>query len=351
MGTIMLAIKLGSSTTTIYKESEGFLLKEPSLVAITGSVKGKEVCAVGFDAKRLQGRTGADNVTSVVAPIYEGVITNSELASEMLKAFIAKVCPKKLFKPTIKALVCVPLGITLAEKVAFEKVCYSAGISNVILVPSIICSAVGKGIDISQTTASMIVGIGGGCTDIAVVGQNMLINGVNVGMGGTNIDKAIEQQILAKFNLIIGDNTAEKIKKERGSLYINDTNEIEITGQDSVSKESKSIVITAVDIYPAVEHYYSKIAESISSVLAICPPDVVADVTRKGIVFVGGDSKIIGLEKYFKTKLNISVVGSDDADDLDVLGAAELLENGELLKKVLINMWLLLILIKLLGKT
>lgn len=337
MGTIMLAIKLGSSTTTIYRESEGFILKEPSLVALTGSVKGREVCAVGFEAKRLQGRTGGDNLTSVVAPIYEGVITNTELASEMLKAFIAKVCPKKLFKPNLRALVCVPLGITLAEKLAFEKTCYQAGISDVILVPSIICSAIGKGVDISSTTASMVVGIGGGCTDIAVVGQNMLINGVNVGMGGTNIDKAIEQQILAKFNLIIGDNTAERIKKEIGSLYINDTNEIEISGQDNSTKESKTLKISAIDIYPAVEHYYSKISESIASVLAICPPDVVADVTRTGIHFVGGDSKIIGLEKYFRTKLNISIKISDDADDLDMIGAAELLENNELLKKILVN--------------
>lgn len=338
MGTIMLAIKLGSSTTTIYKENEGFLLKEPSLVAITGSVKGKEVCAVGFEAKRLQGRTGADNLTSVVAPIYEGVITDSELACEMLKKFIAKVCPKKLFKPNIRALVCVPLGITLSEKLAFEKTCYQAGISDVILVPSIMCSAVGKGIDISSTVANMVVGIGGGCTDIAVVGSNTLINGVNVGMGGTNIDKAIEQQILAKFNLIIGDNTAERIKREIGSLYINDTNEIEITGQDNATKESRSITVNAMDIYPAVEHYYSKIADAISSVLAVCPPDVVADVTKNGIYFVGGDSKIIGLEKYFKTKLNIAIETIDEADNVDIMGAAELLENNELLKKVLVNM-------------
>ncbi len=337
MGTIMLAIKLGSSTTTIYKENDGFLLKEPSLVAITGSVKGKEVCAVGFEAKRLQGRTGSDGLTSVIAPIYEGVITDTALASDMLSAFIAKVCPKKLFKPNLRALVCVPLGITLSEKIAFEKTCYQAGISDVILVPSIICSAIGMGIDISSATANMIVGIGGGCTDIAVIGQNMLINGVNVGMGGSNIDKAIEQQILAKFNVIIGDNTAERIKKEIGSLYINDKNEIEITGQDATTKESKNLVVSAMDIYPAVEHYYSKIAESISSVLSICPPDVVADITKKGITFVGGDSKIIGLEKYFKTKLGISVNSSDDADDLDVMGAAELLENNELLKKVLVN--------------
>lgn len=337
MGTVMLAIKMGSSTTTIYREKEGFLLKEPSLVAITGSVKGKEVCAVGFEAKRLQGRTATDGVTSVVAPIYEGVITDTGLASDMLRQFLGKVTPKRLIKPNLRALVCVPLGITLAEKLAFEKVCYHAGVGDVVLVPSIMCSAVGLGVDVSSLTANMVVSIGGGCTDIAVIAQSTLVSGVNIGMGGVNIDKAIEQQILAKFNVIIGDNTAEKVKKEIGSLYFNDAGEITITGIDAQTKESREIVVTAMDIYPAVEHYYAKVVESISSVLAICPPDVVSDVTRNGIYFVGGDSKIIGLEKYFKTKLGIKVNFVDQADDLDVMGAAELLENSALLKRILVN--------------
>ena len=337
MSTIMLAIKIGSGTTTIYKQNEGFLLKEPSLVAVSGSPRGKEVIAVGLEAKRLQGKAGDDGVTSVVAPIYEGVITNSELATEMLRQFIEKVCPKKLFKPNIRAIVCVPLGITISEKLAFEQACYHAGISDCLLIPSVVCSAIGKGIEIGGETASMVVGIGAGCTDIAVVMQNTLVSGVNVGMGGSNIDKGIEQQLLAKFNFIISDTTAEKIKKEVGSLYKNDTSEITVSGQDSITREAKQITITSGDIYPAIEHYYSKIAESIASVLSSCTPDVASDVSKAGITFVGGDSKIIGIEKYFKTKLNINAKASEDAEDLDILGAAELLENPEMLKRVLLN--------------
>ena len=337
MATIMLAIKMGSSSTTIYKQNEGFLLKEPSLVALSGSPRGKEVVAVGLEAKRLQSKVNEDGVISVVAPVYEGVLTNTELATAMLKTFIDKVCPKKLFKPNLRAIVCVPLGITISEKLAFEQTCYHAGISDVLLIPSIVCSAIGNGIEIGSNTASMVVGIGAGCTDIAVVGDNALIGGVNVGMGGSNIDKGIEQQLLAKFNFIISDNTAEKIKKEIGSLYINDSSEITVSGQDSITREAKQLTITASDIYPAIEHYYSKIAESIASVLSSCAPDVASDVARCGITFVGGDSKIMGLEKYFKTKLNISIKTSDDADDLDIMGAAELLEDSDLLKKVLLN--------------
>ena len=337
MSNVMLALKIGSGTTTIYKQNEGFLLKEPSLVAISGSPRGKEVIAVGLEAKRLQGKSGEDGAISVVAPIYEGVITNTELATQMLKEFIEKVCPKKLFKPNLRAIVCVPLGLTISEKLAFEQACYHAGISDCLLIPSVVCSAIGKGIEIGSETANMVVNIGAGCTDIAVVMQNSLVSGVNVGMGGANIDKGIEQQLLAKFNLIISDTTAEKIKKEIGSLYKTDSGEISVSGQDSISREAKQITITAADIYPAIEHYYSKIAESIASVLASCSPDVAADVSRAGITFVGGDSKIIGLEKYFKTKLNINAKASDDADDLDILGAAELLESPDMLKKVLLN--------------
>jgi len=337
MATTMLAIKIGSGTTTIYKQNEGFLLKEPSLVALAGSPRGKEVIAVGLEAKRLQGKSGEDGAISVVAPIYEGVITNTDLATRMLKEFIEKVCPKKLFKPNLRAIVCVPLGITISEKLAFEQACYHAGISDVLLIPSVVCSAIGKGIEIGGESANMVVGIGAGCTDIAVVMQNALVSGVNVGMGGSNIDKGIEQQLLSKFNLIISDSTAEKVKKEIGSLYKNDTSEIVVSGQDSVSREARQITITSNDIYPAVEHYYSKIADSIASVLASCTPDVSADVAKNGITFVGGDSKIVGIEKYFKTKLNINAKASEDADDLDILGAAELLENPEMLKKVLLN--------------
>ena len=336
MSTIMLAIKLGSSNTAIYKQNEGFALIEPTLVAVSSSAHNKEVVAVGFQAQKLLNKV-SENSISVFSPVNEGVITDSEMATALLKEFIAKVCPKKLFKPNIRALVCVPLGLTLTERLTFEKVCYNAGITDIILVPSIICSAIGIGKDVSADKSSLVVGIGGGCTDIAIIGQNMLINGVNIGMGGQNIDKAIEQQVLSNFNLIISDSTAEKLKKDIGSLYLNDYNELEISGKDMETSETRSVIVTASDIYPAVEHYYSKIAESVLSLLSICSPDVNADVNQSGIAFVGGDSKIPGIEKYYKTKLNLDVSSFVDAEDLEMLGASKLLNNPTVLKRLLIN--------------
>jgi len=337
MATVMLAIKLGSSTTTIYRQGEGFLLSEPTLVAVTTSSHGREVIAVGGEAKRLQGKDGEGSQIGIISPVSEGVIVDSDLATAMLKEFVLKICPKKFIKPNIRALVCVPLGISLTERLAFEKVCYGAGISDCILIPSVICSAIGIGKDISAETANLVVSIGGGCTDIALIGQNMLINGVNIGMGGQNIDKAIEQQVLNNFNIVISDNMAERVKREIGSLYLNDFNEFTITGKDNVTKESKSVTITAMDIYPAIEHYYSKIAESISSLLAICSPEVVSEATNNGISFVGGDSKIVGIEKYYKTKLNIEVASFVDAEDIEIIGASRLLEDLNALKHLLIN--------------
>lgn len=336
MSSIMLAIKMGSTNTTIFKQNEGFTLIEPSLVAVTSTAHGKEIIAVGKNAKKLLSKT-SDNIINVFSPISEGIIADTDMASAMLKEFVIKVCPKKIFKPNIRALVCVPLGISLTERLAFEKVCYNAGITDVVLVPSIICSAIGIGKDIASDKLSLIVGIGGGCTDIAIIGQNMLINGVNVGMGGQNIDHAIVQQILSTYNLVISDETAEKLKKEIGSLYINDLNEYEITGKDSETSETRSVIVTATDIYPAVEHYYSKICETILSLLATCSPDINAEISNSGIAFVGGDSKIPGIEKYYKAKLNLEVTSFLDAEDLEMIGASNLLSNPTSLKRLLIN--------------
>ena len=336
MASVLVALSIGSSMTTIYKQGEGFALSEPTLVALTNTTVGKEIIAVGNDAKKYLSRAG-ENVT-VTSPISEGIIVEPEIAGTMLKEFLSKVCPRRLIKPKIRALVAVPVGLTAAEKRNFEKVCYSAGISECILIPSIVCAALGVGKDIASDYASLMVGIGGGCTDIALIGQERVINGLSIGIGGQNIDKAIEQQILTSYNLIIDEITAEKLKKEIGSLYINDFNEMKISGQDSTTRETREIVVTAMDIYPAIEHYYAKISESIASLLAVSSPEINGDIAKLGITFVGGDSKIVGIEKYFKTKLNLSVTCFNDAEDIIILGASKLLDEPSTLKHLLINL-------------
>ena len=156
----LIALKLGTTITTIFKQGEGLVLKEPSLIATVGHLKDREIKAIGSDAKHLQGRTSGN--VNIISPINLGVISDSEMATEMLKGFLKRIFPRQLLKPNIKALVCVPLGITINEKKAFEKVCYNAGIADVTLIPAVVCSAIGEDIPISTAAGKLIVNIGGG---------------------------------------------------------------------------------------------------------------------------------------------------------------------------------------------
>ena len=203
MASIFLAIKLGSTTTTIFRQGDGLVLKEPSLIAVSGNMQNRETKAIGYEAQRLVGRSASN--TTIVSPIAHGLVNNVDLASAMLRGFIRKVCPDKLFKPNVRALLCVPLGISLADKKVFEKVCYAAGISDVTIMPAILCSAIGQNLDIEGKYGKLVVNIGGGCTNIAVIANNTIINGASIGIGGTKINTAIEQYVLDKYNLKISE--------------------------------------------------------------------------------------------------------------------------------------------------
>lgn len=331
----LIALKLGSTTTTIYKQGEGLVLKEPSLIAVQGTLKSREIKAIGKDAKRLQGRTSGN--ISVVSPINASVITDSDLATAMLKGFLKRIFPRKFLQPKIKAILCVPLGISVAEKKAFEKVCYNAGIADVSLIPAVICSAIGDNIPINTSNGKLIVNIGGGTTNIAAMANNSIITGVNVTVGGTNINKAMEKFILENHNLVVSETVAEHVKKEICSLLENDIVTIEVQGVNVNTKEPSSIILSSKEVYPITIHYYTKIAEAISSVLSSCPPDIVADISKEGMYVFGGDSQINGIHKFFKSKLGINVNLSENAKT-DILGAAKILdyptEYSDVLKSI-----------------
>jgi len=320
----LIALKLGSTVTTIFKQGEGLVLKEPSLIAVAGALKSREIKAVGKDAERMQGRTSGN--IAVLSPINSGFITDSDLATSMLKGFMKKIFPSQLIKPNIKAIVCVPLGISVNEKKVFERVCYNAGIADVTLIPAILCSAIGDDIAINTSTGKLIVNIGGGCTNIAALAMNSIITGINISVGGTNINTAIEKYILERHNLYISQGSSQKIKHEVASLLENDSATTEIQGIDKNSGESNSVVISSKDIYPIIEHYYSKIAQAISSVIANCPPDIANDISHNGVYIFGGNAQISGLTKFMKNKLSIDVNISENAKT-DIFGAAKLLDN------------------------
>ncbi len=328
----LIALKLGSSNTSIYKQGEGIVLFEPSLVAYSKVGNQREVKAIGTRAKRMLGRT--DEATYVDSPIFEGKITDTELCEVMLKFFMQKIFPKRFIKPQIKAIVCLPLGLNVHEKKAFERVCFNVGIQDVVFVPSIICGALGYNLPIENTSGTLFVNIGGGSTDIAVICMNNILAGVNIGVGGETMDKAVEQHILNTHNLLIGKGASEKVKIEIGSLYPNDSSNTEVSGVDATTKLTKQVVVESMELYSVLEHYYSMIADAIKSVISSCPPNIVEDITNYGVSILGGASLITGAEPYFRKKLDIPVKIEDYTTAIDVLGAGKLLTDIKLQKEL-----------------
>lgn len=332
MASISLAIKMGSSSTLIYKQGEGIVLSEPSMVAVQTSGKNRIVRAVGTKAKRILGRT--DKNTQVVSPIFRGVIIDSQLAEAMLRAFLSKIIEKTFKKPSIRAIVCVPIGISAVEVKNFEKVCLNCGIGEVIFVPSVLCGAVGMSLPVLSSSSSFVVNMGGGTTDIAVVSSGNIISGISLGFGGTDLDTSIENLIATDFKLLIGADVPEKIKIELASLFKNDSSNEEIFGVDTVTNQSRTDVISASDLLPVVEEHYHKLAIAIRDLLNTCSPEIVADVAEKGVYVCGGASGISGLEQFLSAKLGLNVLVDESANFIEVIGAGKLLSDNRTLKEL-----------------
>lgn len=333
MASIILAIKIGSTTTTIYRQGEGLVLREPSMIAVSGVGHNKEVKAIGYEAQRMVGRTSSN--VQVVSPVVEDVVRNAELATSMLRGFVRKVCPDKFFKQNVRAVLCVPLGVSLADKKTFQKVCYGAGISDVTIIPAILCTAIGQNINIEGNYGKLIVNIGGGCTNIAVVANNTIVNGISVGIGGTQINTAIEQYVLTKYNLKISPNTADKIRSDVASLVASYSVSSEIDGVDSTTHETKTLTITSGEIFPIMEHFYDKICSAIESIINSCPTDIVNDIYKDGGYFSGKGINYPGTEKYLKKRLNLQPHIPEEVKT-DIWGAGKLLDDPLWLKKLVL---------------
>lgn len=331
-----LIIRMGSNTTTIYRDGEGIVLKESSLVAVCGQGKDQVVKAVGDKARLMVGRTAGD--TQIVNPIFEGVVNDNELATVMLKYFLDKIYGRGLFRPKICALLCVPIGISMAERKAFEKVCYNSKILDVEMVPNVICGALGMNLDVHTPRGVMVINIGATTTNIAVLGLNSIINGACVCIGGKSIDVAIENEMKNRFNMQIGDGTAEKVKIEVGSLYSNDSLSLDVDGIDVDTKGARTENVVSHDLLTVLNYYYDKIAIAIESVLISCSPDIVSDVKKSGAFIYGGGSLVTGLEAYLKNKLKFNINIVEEKGEFEVLGGKKLLNNPKQLESILRNL-------------
>ncbi len=324
------AIELGGAFTTIYAKDQGFVLKEPTLVAVEMGAEGYEVKAVGAEAKKLVWKT-LDEV-EVFNPIANGVIENFEYTEIMLNDFLKKI----KFKKGSNVLVLVPCGLKTEEKELYYSLFEKVGCNEVSLIPTVICSLIGQGVSVISPKASMIVDIGGATTDIAVVNLGSILKGVTLGIGGKGMDIAISNALaMAKDGILIGIPTAEKVKNEIGSLYKNDMLNMEVMGLDASTYVPKTRIISSGEIRHVLEAYLDEVVRTINVTINTLPPEISADIIKNGLLFTGGVSQVVGLDEYLKRNLSYNFIISEQAENVAMNGAGKLLNDEALLNRIL----------------
>jgi len=328
-----LALDLGTANTLIYVKGKGIVCSEPSVVAINNDTK--EILAVGSEAKSMLGRTPANIVA--IRPMKDGVISNFEVTEKMLRYFITKVNNKKSFvRPRI--IVAVPSGVTQVEKRAVKDSAIQAGAREVYIVEEPMAAAIGAGLPIQEPSGNMIVDIGGGTTEVAVISLSGIVYANSVRVGGDEMDEAIVNYIKRNYNLLIGTSTAEKIKMEIGSAYrLEEEMSIEIKGRDLLNGIPKTVEITDSEIREALSDAVSKIVDAVKSALEKTPPELSADIVDRGIVLSGGGALLKGLDKKLAEETGLPIIVADDPLKAVAYGAGKVLDELDLLKKVCID--------------
>ena len=335
MSTHFIGLKIGSINTAIFKPGNGLVLKEASMIAMPTNPKNKDVYAVGNNAKKLKDRLPPNIM--VYSPISNGVIQYDDLAQLMLKDFIKKIFPTKSIGQNIRAILCAPLGLSPEERKAFEMTCFKSGIADVCLVPEVICSALGNGINIQCEKANMIVDIGGDSTNIAIISNYNIISAYNISIGGTIINSAIIKYINETYKIIISSEQAEQIKLDACSLIENYHASIDIDGYNYISNLKEQITISSNELYSIIRHYYGKIASLINSIIKECDPQIIEDLSENGIHFFGGSSALIGIDKFFQTETSFKAKVSVNPN-ASMVGTGELISNPKILNKLIKNL-------------
>ena len=309
MNKIKYAIEIGGSYTKIYVQGEGFALCEPTLVAAEPTSQGYQIVGLGQEAKEMMGKTN-DSI-EIFSPISNGKINNYEYLKTLLEYFFEKL---EFKKKRDSVMVLVSLGLSNNDRKLFLSLLYDIGFKQVILIPTIVCACVGTGKNISSTKTNLMVNIGGGNTDIAVINMNSIVKGATLGLGGRAIDVAIANTIAYNHGIVVGLGTCEKLKTEVGSLYQNDTLNMEVTGVDVESKVPCSYIISSKDLNLVLEPFFDEIIRTIDVTITSLPPEISADIINNGILFAGGMSNMNGLESYLKRNLRYPFKIVDDAE-------------------------------------
>jgi len=330
-----MAIDLGTANKLVYVNGRGIVLNEPSVVAMVNKNGKKLVLAVGNDAKMMLGRTPGG--IEAIRPMRDGVIADFEVAEEMIKHFIRKVHNRRSFaNPVI--IVCVPSGSTAVERRAIQESALSAGARRVFLIEEPMAAAIGAGLPVNEPTGSMVVDIGGGTTEVAVLSLGGIVYSRSVRVGGDKMDEAIIAYIRRHQNLLIGESTAERIKKEIGSAAppLEGTGaSMEIKGRDLLNGVPKEITVTQRQIAEALTEPVSAIIEAVKVALEATPPELAADIVDKGIVLTGGGSLLSNLDQVLRDETGLPVSIADDALSCVALGTGRTLENAKAMRHML----------------
>lgn len=330
MATEKLVIDFDSAQTNIYMLGGGVVLSEPTVAAVSTDEK-NQIKAIGEDAWRLIGKTAKN--TKIVFPVFEGEIVNEKVATNTLKAFLEKVGLKGSFIGA-QALFSVPCGVTAEMVEKYKKVAKSCGISKVFFVESPILSALGQRIPMNDSSPCFVVDMAGGTTNIAAVSLDGVIAGISVNFGGNKITTDIIDYVADTYGLQIGLLTAEKLKKEIGSLDENDALTAVVNGRDLKTGAPRSISLKAMDIINPVKSYFDKIAELSLAVLRKLPPEVSAEIRHAGIYLSGGATSVYGLEKYYANKFGMKINVAENGMMCVALGGGVAMGNLSLLKKI-----------------
>ena len=330
-GTKDMGIDLGTANTLVYVKGKGIVLREPSVVAINNITK--KPLAVGTEAKQMIGRTPGNIVA--IRPLKDGVIADFDVTQTMLKQFIEKITNKSAFTSP-RIIVCFPSGVTEVERRAIDEATKSAGARDIVLIEEPMAAAIGAGLPVDEPTGSMIVDIGGGTTEVAVISLGGIVTSKSLRVAGDELDQSIINYIKKEYNLMIGERTAEQIKVQIGSAFVSDDEEelsMDIKGRDLITGLPKTINITEIQIRSALREPVISIIEAIKTTLEKTPPELAADIMDKGIMLAGGGALLRGLDTLINNETHMPVHIAESPLDCVALGAGKALDKFDIISK------------------
>ena len=326
-----MGIDLGTANTLVYIKGQGIVVREPSVVAIRDD--SKQVLAVGEEAKKMIGRTPGNIVA--IRPMKDGVIADFDVTQSMLEYFIEKAASKK-GGINARIAICVPFGVTEVEKRAIEEAARAAGAKDAYLIEEPMAAAIGAGLNVEEPEGNMIVDIGGGTTEIAVISLGGIVTAKSVRIGGDEFDDSIVSYVKKEYNLAIGERTAEDVKISIGSTYKEDQEtDMQIRGRDLISGLPKTVEISSKEVREALSEPISSIIDAIKSTLEKTPPELASDIMENGIMLTGGGALLRGLDKLVKEETGMPVKIAEDPLDCVALGTGKSVEDQEIFEKVL----------------